>query len=196
MNNIKVNIKDVVTRTLNEERINHLKKSYSQLNESKGDDLFKKYFTISSNLINEGYSENEIKQYLNEFDNPLNNVGLNLKGAITSEIKEYAIKWLLDAFGFNQTFATSLSIVFADVNPLDLVRVFKDMSTCQQKMGNITGHISEAIIRYVGGSMTKTNNQNDWGGVGSKLIGNIFGEALTKSDFNKNMASLACQAIH
>ena len=123
-------------------------------------------------------------------------MGLDLKGAITSEIKEYAIKWILDAFGFNKTFATSASIVFADVNPIDFVRVFKDMSTCQQKMSNITGHISEAIVRYVAGSMTKTNNQDNWSGVGSKLIGNIFGEALTTSDFNKKMADLCCQAIH
>jgi hypothetical protein len=206
MSTIKVNIKDVVTRTLNEERRNHLKKSYSQLNESKGEDFFKKYFTVSSNLISEGYTEKEITQYLNEIDNPLNpnNWGMDkdaiakgMTDSIWSGAKEFVIKWICNALGVNQTFSTVLAQGFADLDPRDLIRPFKDMSTCTTSMPKVIDAISEVLVRHMGSSMTKTDSNNyEWSGVGSTMIGNMFGEAIRKSTFGETLGGMFCKQIH
>jgi hypothetical protein len=207
MSTIKVNIKDVVTRTLNEERRSHLKKSYSQLNESKGEDLFKKYFIISSNLISEGYTEKEITQYLNEIDNPLNpnNWGMDkekiaqgMTDSIWSGAKEFVIKWACNALGFNETFSTILAQSLSNkMTPVDLIRPFKDMSSCTASMPKVVDTISEVVIRQAGASITKTDSNNyEWSGVGSTLIGNMFGQAIEQSTFGETLGGMFCKQIH
>jgi hypothetical protein len=207
METIKVNIKNVVKKNLNEARINHIHESFKSLkNEKDGAKLFRNYIQISNQLLDEGYEYKEIKHYLNEFENPLNpsnwgldtkKVGQGIENSVWSEAKEFLIKWICNAFGFNPTFSTILAQTFADLDPRDMIRPFKDMSSCTSSAPKLVDAILEVVVRQIGGSVTGTNSNNyGWSGVGSGLIGNMFGEAIRESNIGETIAGKFCKAIH
>jgi hypothetical protein len=72
-----------IKETLLEERQRKLEESFIGLNEI-GDPnfLIERYFSITNNLINEGYSFEEIQKHLNESDNVLGLDNFDLKDAM------------------------------------------------------------------------------------------------------------------
>jgi len=108
------------------------------------------------NLMNEGYNFNEISKELREFDNPLpglgekigkyisgfsnksdGNVGSNRKSedfswekmgteALKTMAIEYAIKWTTSALGIGPQWSASLAKTFSQINPIDLISIFKN----------------------------------------------------------------------
>ena len=189
MEKIKLNISEIVSKNLKKTRKERLDEAFIPLNESKSKDEFlENFLIISSKLIDQGYT-------LEEIENPLNKLNLDWGGAIKqsiwSEIKEYAIKWILQSFGLNVKLAEQLSIALADMNPLDIIRIFKDPQSCQNHMPHIYDAISELILRNVGAKITNSDSN-----VGNKLIGNIFGEAIRQSNLGETVTNITCKIIH
>lgn len=197
MDNLKVKIK----QTLLEERKRKLEESFVELNDIRDDSyLVERYLTITSKLLEEGYSLEEIES--SDISNKLDSVNWKEvmgQGAL-SAAKEYVIRFVLkEVFGANPTFSTMASQFFADYSPLDLLKPFKDESNCNQYMPKLCGGLLEVLMRYIG-SNTLDIDRNDYGisfkGIGSTLGGNLFGELIKESNLTKTMSDKFCKMIH
>lgn len=209
MSNIKLNIRKVVSENLQRTRKEIFQESFSIVRgSSTKDEFLTRVLIASSNLISEGYEMSEIESFLNEQDasslvaagddalSQIKNAdwGKIARGTIMSSIKEYAIKWLLNNLGLKGEIVDSVAIVFADYNPLDLLKPFKDMSTCMrpEAMPQLCDSIMEAVGRYIGGQVS--------GGGGSTIvklgIGNLFGESISESNLGEIAATKFCNLIH
>lgn len=208
MSNIKLNIKKVVTENLQRTRKEIFQESFSIVRGSSSKDEFlTRVLIASSNLISEGYEMDEIESFLNEQDasslvaagddalSQIKNAdwGKLARGTIMSSIKEYAIKWLLNNLGMKGEIVDSMAIVFADYNPLDLLKPFKDMSSCTSADGmpKLCDAIMEGVGRYIGGQLA---------GGGSTVVklgvGNLFGESIKESNIGEIAGAKFCNLIH
>ena len=202
MKNIKIDIKKVVSENLQKTRKQRFDESFKNAHESKTHEEFLNNVLIaSSSLISEGYTIEEVDEYINEqsiaatADDALDKVknadwGKIARGSILSMVKEYAIKWLLTNVGLKKEFAETAAIVFADYNPLNLIKPFKDASNCQQYMPELCDAIMEAIGRQIGGQITGTSNTLTMG------VGNIFGESIKQSNLGEIASGKFCKMIH
>ena len=209
MNNIKVDIRKVVSENLQRTRKEIFQESFSIVRGSSSKDEFlTRVLIASSNLISEGYEMDEIESFLNEQDasslvaagdDALSQVknadwGKLARGTIMSSIKEYAIKWLLNNLGMKGEIVDSVAIVFADYNPLDLLKPFKDMQTCMQSdaMPALCDAIMEGLGRYIGNRAVSGRGDST-----IKLgIGNIFGESIKESNLGETAGAKFCSLIH
>lgn len=205
MNTIKINIKDVVRKNLISEsnKVNYLNESFKKIKDYKGDVLIEKYIETSVSLLNEGYEFEEIENYLNEIDNPLNALGDKVdwggmfKESLYSSAKEYAIKFFLNYLGVNQGISTTLAQFFADVTPIDLLRPFKNAEYCNTYLPKIMKGVLEVIVRYLGSEITGTDrNDYNWSGMASVGLGNMFGEAISESNISNTISVKLCKIIH
>jgi hypothetical protein len=201
MKEIKLNIKDVVKRNLNETRNKILEESFNQLVLSNTkENIVEKYINVSSQLIEIGYTNDEIQSYLNEaIELPFSDkvdYGKLIGGGIWSEVKEYAIRWILEALGMKGNLAQQLSIALADTNPLDLIRIFKNRQLCETHMTHIADSVVELLVRNLGGSLAgKTLNIRS-SNVGTAAVGNIVGEAIRNSNIGESIRDVMCKVIH
>lgn len=204
MNTIKLEIKNIVKSNLEEKRKEKFNSSFQKLREIKDRSLLGEQFMQTSlNLMREGYEIDDIENYLNEIDNPLDGLKDKVdwsgmfKDSLYSTAKEYIIKWLLDYIGFGPNTSTTLAQFFADYSPLDLLKPFKNEQYCNQYLPDMIDGILEVTVRYLGGKVTGTNRTNyEWGGAPSVAIGNLFGDAIKKSNISETISTQLCKVIH
>lgn len=197
-------LRNYIKETLLEERENRLHSSYKELNDIRDKEYFlERYFVITSNLLNEGYSIEEIESVISEIENPISgiDIGSNLMSAGGSQLKEYAINLLLTfVFGAkNQGLVTTISVVFADYDIRDILKPFKDEANCVSNMPKLIDSVLEALSRYVaGGSMGVDRNDYglNLGGVASGYAGNLFGEVIKDSNIGETISNKLCRFIH
>ena len=204
MNTIKLEIKNIVKSNLEEKRKEKFNSSFQKLREIKDRSLLGEQFMQTSlNLMREGYEIDDIENYLNEIDNPLDGLKDKVdwsgmfKDSLYSTAKEYIIKWLLDYIGMGPGISTTLAQFFADYSPLDLLKPFKNEQYCNQYLPDMIDGILEVTVRYLGGKVTGTNRTNyEWGGAPSVAIGNLFGDAIKKSNISETISTQLCKVIH
>lgn len=197
-------LRKYINETLLEERERKLHSSYDELNDIRDKEYFlERYFFITSNLLNEGYSIEEVESAIQGVENPLSNVdiGGNLLSAGGSQIKEYVINVLLTYVfgGKNQGIITTISVVFADYDVRDILLPFKDMSNCTTHMPKMIDSVLEALSRYIAGSTIGVDRNNyglDLGGIASGYAGNMFGEVIRDSNMGETIANKLCKFIH
>lgn len=195
-----------IKETLLEERQRKLKESFIGLNEIEDPNfLIERYFSITNNLINEGYSFEEIQKHLNEAGDVLSLDNFNLKDAMLggggSMLKEYLINILLTYVfgGTNQGLISTMSVVFADYNVLDLLKPFKDESNCVTYMPKLVDALLEALTRYLASSAMGTNRSNygvNLPGLATSAAGNLFGEVIKESNIGETVSNKFCKIIH
>ena len=197
-------LRKYIKETLVEERERKLYSSFDELNDIRDKEYFlERYFIITSNLLNEGYSFEEVESAMNEIENPLSNVdiGSNIMSAGGSQLKEYAINILLTFVfgGKNQGMISTISVVFADYDIRDILKPFKDEPNCMSHMPKMVDSILEALSRYVAGS-TVGVDRNDYGlnlsGLASGYAGNMFGEVIKDSNIGETISDKICKFIH
>lgn len=202
-----MNLKENIKQNLLEERRRKLSESFNDLRDIKDIDFFNEKLSIATlSLLNEGYSFNEIEKtfYLFEADNPWDFSKVNLKDvfkkSMLSGAKEYIINFILtNVFGANKNFAATVSVIFSDFNPLDLLKIFKDEQSCLPTMSSLSDSLLEAVARYVGGnaaSVDRTNYGLNLQGVSTTAAGNIFGEVIRQSNLGETISSKFCKLIH
>ncbi len=214
MNTIKLDIKNIVKSNLQEKRNERFYESFQKLNKLEDKSLLGEQFMQTSlNLMKEGYSIDDIENFLNEIENPLSGITDKIKGStekvdwsgmmkdsLYSSAKEYVIKWVLDYVGLSSRLpglSTTLSQFFADYSPLDLLKPFKNAQYCSQYLPDMIDGVLEVIVRYLGGKITGTNRTNyEWGGAPSVAIGNLFGDAIRKSNVSETISGQLCKMIH
>jgi hypothetical protein len=199
-------IKNIVSGVLLEERKKRLNGCYNELEDIRDNDyLIERYLLITTDLVNEGYDINEIdvpdavKKLV-----PDSISGSDIKGALTdaaaTSAKEYIIRFVLkEIFGAGTGFSTFASQLFADWNPLDLLKIFKNREECDKYFPNLTDRLITMLIRYIA-SNEVGGNSNDYSvsfkGIGSTYLGNLFGEVVKESDVSEKIANKFCEFIH
>lgn len=203
-------LKTKIKETLLEERKRKLEESFSHLNDISDKDFFvQSYVSTSFKLMNEGYNLDEIENYVNEnidYDKYLQDFkNLDFKevigGSMMSMVKEYIINFILtEIFGANRDFAASASVVFADYNPLDLLKIFKDEASCNSTVPSLSDALMEAVGRYIGGEVAGTNSRTNYGlnttGLATGIAGNVFGEVIKESSLGETISRKFCKLIH
>lgn len=199
-------LKKQIKETLLEERKRKLNESFNELNDIRDENfIVERYFQISSKLLNEGYSIEEIenlgvKEKLGGID-----WSSALKQGAMSAAKEYAINFILNTvFGASPKFSSIASRILADLNPLDIIRIFKDESSCNQSFPNISDALLEAVVRYIGAGELNVNSSSyklnplDGGikDMTTTYAGNLFGELIRESDISEKISSKFCKMIH
>jgi hypothetical protein len=199
-------LKKQIKETLLEERKRKLNESFIELDDIRDDRyLVEKYFLICSKLLNEGYTINEIESLgVKEKMGSIDWSSAMKEGAI-SAAKEYAINFILNSvFGASPKFSAIASRILADLNPLDIIRVFKDESTCNQSFPKISDALLEAIVRYLGAGEFNVDSSsykiNPFSGgikdMATTYTGNIFGELIRSSDISEKISTKFCKLIH
>lgn len=214
MNTIKLEIKNIVKSNLQEKRNERFYELFMELHELEDKSLLGEQFMQTSvNLINEGYTMDEIENFLNEIENPISNItdkvksdiknydfGKSFKESLYTSAKEYAFKWILDYLGVSKNLpnlSTSLAQFFASVEIKDLLKPFKNEAYCIQYLPNILNGILIVVVRYLGGSVVGTDRNNyEWGGAPSVMAGNMFGQIIKDSKMADSLAKPLCKIIH
>jgi hypothetical protein len=202
MNQVKL----VISNILLEERKKRVEEAFLELDDIRDEKhLIERYVIITSNLVNEGYEIDEI-----DVPDPVKKLlpgsvsSSDIKGALTdaaaTSAKEYIIRFILtQVFGANATFSTYASQLFADWNPLDLLKIFKNREECTKSFPNLSDRLLTMLVRYIG-SNEVGGNQNDYGinfkALGSTYLGNLFGEVIKESDVSEKISNKFCEFIH
>ena len=195
---LKLKIKEELLK----ERDRKLNEAFEEFKDiSQESFVVERYIKISAKLLDEGYTINELEA--TDVSKQLNSV--DWKGALSSGAvsgaKEYIIRFVLSTiFGKNHPdIITTASIILADVNPLHLLKPFKDEQSCIQYFPKISDGIVEAIVRYFGGKQINVD-RNDYGigfkGISTTLGGNIIGDIIKQSNLGETISNNFCKFIH
>lgn len=194
-------IKVIIKSNLLEERKRKLNESLSSLGGiTDKNTLLEKYLITTSNLMNDGYTLEEIES--SDVYNKLNSV--DWKGVVGDSIlttaKEYIIKYVMqEVLGANATFSRMFAQFMANVNPLDLLKPFKDEQSCIQYFPQISDGILIVMFRSIAaGEIGANSNSYDLNlkdGL-SAIAGNMMGKAIKESNISEKVADMFCKAIH
>jgi hypothetical protein len=125
------------------------------------------------------------------------------KGAISDGIltsaKEYIIKYVLqEVLGANPTFSRMFAQFMANVNPLDLLKPFKDQQSCIQSFPQISDGILIVMFRSIAGAEIGVDS-NSYSSVKDGLnviAGNMMGQVIKESNISEKVSDMFCKAIH
>jgi hypothetical protein len=194
-------IKVIIKANLLEERKRKLNESLTPLvGISDKTDLVEQYLMVASKLLGEGYTIQEIET--SDIYNKLDSV--DWKGTIGSSIattaKEYIIRFVVkEIFGGGEGFSTTVAQVLANINPLDLLKPFKDEQSCVQYFPQISDALIIALLRYVAAGQLGVD-RNEYGlgfkGLTSNIAGNLFGKAIKDSNISETISNSFCKAVH
>jgi hypothetical protein len=205
MEKITVNTKSIVSKLLEEKRRTNLNECFIPLRKIKDKNIYlEECFNMSIKLLNEGYTEQEVNEKLvSEFELPTS-LGLDkidykkmAQDTSSSFLKELAIDWILRFMGVSPGWSTTMSQALADLNPLDLIRIFKDKQSCAQHSKDIADTVLEVSFR-AGASKIFGNDRNNanWSGMPSSFLGNAVGEGIKQSNAGEKIGGVLCSLIH
>jgi hypothetical protein len=194
-------IRVIIKSNLLEERKRKLNESLSSLSGiTDKNTLLEKYLITTSNLMNDGYTIEEIEA--SDIYNKMNSVDWKgvLGDSILTTAKEYIIKFVMqEVLGANATFSRMFAQFMANVNPLDLLRPFKDEQSCIQSFPQIADGILIVMFRSIaGGEIGVDSNSYQLGlkdGL-SVMAGNMVGQAIKESNISEKVSDIFCKAIH
>ena len=201
MSNIKLDIKKIVSENLQKTRKQRLEESFNHIKDIKDvETLYSQILYTSSNLIDEGYEIEEVESVVNGLTKEgiidsalggmedLKNVDWagDVKKGLISAAKEYVINYFVSALGVNETWSRSLSIIFSNMSPIEILKPFKNEKYCTQYMPKLAGTIIEATVA---GYLGKDN-------AAKNITRNILTEALNESNINQVLSNKFCKMIH
>jgi hypothetical protein len=194
-------IKVIIKSNLLEERKRKLNESLSSLSGIKDKNtLLEKYLITTSNLMNDGYTIEEIEA--SDIYNKMNSI--DWKGVVGDSIlntaKEYIIKYVMqEVLGANATFSRMFAQFMANVNPLDLLKPFKDEQSCIQSFPQIADGILIVMFRSVAAGEIGADSNSYQIGLKdslSAIAGNMVGQAIKESNISEKVSDIFCKAIH
>lgn len=198
-------IKNIVSTVLQEQRKNYLVEVYSELDDIRDDDyLIERYVTITNKLVTEqGYDLDEI-EIPDSVKNVIPNVSGDIKTALSDTLitsaKEYIFRFIASKiFGAGPTTSTIVAQLFADWNPLDLLKIFKNESECINKFPALSDRLITMVVRNVVGGELGANSNDYKLGLGQMtgvFTGNLFGEVIKETNVSEVLADKFCKAIH
>jgi len=193
-------LKTKIKKTLLEERKKKLEEAFSEVEDIR-DDSFRveRIFSISSKLIEEGYTieEIDVRGQLEKLD------WKSVMGdAAINSAKEYIIRFILrEVFGAGAGFSTTAAQFFASYNPLHLLKPFKSMETCMSKEGmpRLIDGLLTVMLRYIAAGEIGSDRDDYSIGfrpITSTVAGNILGEVIKDSNIGETISDKVCKFIH
>jgi hypothetical protein len=199
-------IKTIVSSILQEQRKKRVTEVYTELDDIRdGNYLIERYLFITQSLVNEGYDIDEIEipdSVKNLVPDELRKTEVTsaLTDALATSAKEYIIRFILkEVFGANASFSTFASQLFADWNPLDLLKIFKNKEECDSAFPKLSDRLITMLIRYVASKEVGGDSNNyslGFKGIGSTYLGNLFGEVIEDSNVSEAISNKFCSMIH
>jgi hypothetical protein len=194
-------IKVIIKSNLLEERKRKLNESLSSLSGIKDKDtLLEKYLITTSNLLGNGYTIEEIEtsDIVKQFNNT--DWKKTLGDSLATTAKEYVIRFVVkEIFGGGEGFSTTVAQVLANINPLDLLKPFKDEQSCINHFPQISDALIISLLRYVAAGQLGVD-RNEYGlgfkGLTSNITGNLFGKVIKDSNISETISNSFCKAIH
>lgn len=201
MDNIKLDIKKIVSENLQKTRKQRLEESFNHIKDIKDvETLYSQILYTSSNLIEEGYEFEEVETVVNSLteqgiiDSALGGMedlknkdwASDVKSGLWSAAKEYVINYFVSALGVNEFWSKELSVIFANMSPIEILKPFKNTQYCTQYMPKLSGTIIEATAAAVMGKDNGVKN----------VSRNILLDAFSKSNLNQTLANELCKIIH
>jgi hypothetical protein len=194
-------IKVIIKSNLLEERKRKLNESLSSLNGIKDKNtLLEKYLITTSNLLGDGYTIEEIEtsDIVKQFNST--DWKKTIGDSLATTAKEYVIRFVVkEIFGGGDGFSTTVAQVLANINPLDLLKPFKDEQSCINHFPQISDALIIALLRYVAAGQLGVD-RNEYGlgfkGLTSNITGNLFGKVIKESNISETISSTFCKAIH
>ena len=194
-------IKVIIKSNLLEERKRKLNESLSSLSGiTDKNTLLEKYLITTSNLMNDGYTIEEIEA--SDIYNKMNSI--DWKGVVGDSIlntaKEYIIKYVMqEVLGANATFSRMFAQFMANVNPLDLLKPFKDEQSCVQSFPQIADGILIVMFRSIAAGEIGADSNSYQIGLKdslSAIAGNMVGQAIKESNISEKVSDIFCKTIH
>ena len=190
-------------------RRNRLYESLSELKDIEDNDfLIVQYLTKTGKLLDEGYSIEEVQQVSeNIFTDKLTQGAGAVAGDVWSNtnildalfggglgmIKEQIIRWVLTQLGVGKGAANAMAAALEQMDPRDLLRVFKTPELCTQKMPAISDAVMAGIRGYLQfGEKSVGLNVADQG---KSALGNIVDELIQQSNLGETIGNKLCGAI-
>jgi hypothetical protein len=199
-------VKNIVSSVLLEQRKKRLDEAYIELDDIRdGNYLIGRYLNITQELVNEGYDIDEIEipdSVKNLVPDQLktDDVKTALTDALAVSAKEYIIRFVLkEVFGAGAGFSTFAAQLFADWNPLDLLKIFKNKEECDAAFPNLSDRLITMLVRYIAANEIGSDRNNygiNFQGMGTTYLGNLFGEAIKESNVSERIANKFCEFIH
>jgi hypothetical protein len=203
---------DTLNKKLKEEllkiRKNRIQESLNELNDIDDVDfLFTQYLSKTGKLLDEGYTVEEIELVSEQFLDKLQqgagavagdiwkntNVWDSLVSGGLGTIKEQVIRWLLTQLGVGQGAANAMAAALEQMDPRDLLRVFKTPELCREKMPEISDAIMAGIRGYMQfGEKAVGLNVADQAKSG---LGNIIDELIKQSNIGEMAGNKLCGVI-
>ena len=194
-------IKVIIKSNLLEERKRKLNESLSSLSGiTDKNTLLEKYLITTSNLMNDGYTIEEIEA--SDIYNKMNSI--DWKGVVGDSIlntaKEYIIKYVMqEVLGANATFSRMFAQFMANVNPLDLLKPVKDEQSCIQSFPQIADGILIVMFRSIAAGEIGADSNSYQIGLKdslSAIAGNMVGQAIKESNISEKVSDIFCKTIH
>lgn len=194
-------IKVIIKTNLLEERKRKLDESLSSLGGiTDKDTLVEKYLITTSNLLNNGYTIEEIEA--SDIYNKLNSTDWKstIGDSLATTAKEYIIRFVVkEIFGGGEGFSTTVAQVLANINPMNLLKPFKDEQSCIEHFPQISDALIIALLRYIAAGQLGVD-RNEYGlgfkGLTSNIAGNLFGKVIKDSNISETISNSFCKAIH
>jgi hypothetical protein len=198
-------LRSQIKETILVERTRKLNESFDVLSDIRDDDyIIETYLKVCSGLLQEGYTIDEIESV--DLKDKIGGLDMSsmMKSGMLSAGKEYAIRFLLTTiFGDNKKVNTIASRILADLNPLDVLRIFKNNQSCNQHFPKLSDALLEVIVREIGSDIFNVNSDSyslnpfkgGFGDILTNYAGNISGEMVRKTDISEKIASKFCKLI-
>ena len=162
------------------------------------------------NLIDEGYTERDIKEVIEEQFGWLSSLlGLGGPTKVTSgdvatkdtaiktgekgamsQFRGYLIKKVLGWMGFKGPLADAVATAFADMNIMELISVFRTNEGCMQNGKTVVLAISEGMVRFI---LEETIESDS---MASNFITNTLFEYIRGTDFSNQATVFFCNVVH
>lgn len=197
-------IKKIVSTVLSEERKKRFDEAYVELEDIRDDNyLLERYIVITNDLVNEGFDLNEL-EVPDSIKKLVPDVSGDIKTALTDTLivsaKEYIFRFIASKiFGAGPKTSTIVAQLFADWNPLDLLKIFKNEQECIKAFPALSDRLLTMVIRNVVGGELGANPDDYKLGVsqiGGVFTGNLLGQAIKETNVSEVLSDKFCKAVH
>lgn len=144
-------------------------------------------------LIDEGYSENEMRSLINEQFGWIKDIfsgGGNLLKGGWSQFKEFLISRFLQLLGFKGSLANAIATALNEMTLVDIINLFRSRQGCLKHGPTVVDAISEALVRYILEELTEQDS------IAFNFIRNTVFEYVRSSQFGETLSKTLCDVAY
>jgi hypothetical protein len=159
-------------------------------------------------LVDNGYTKNDIEDLINEEENLLkklfgwgktaspedkkvhSKVVNTVSDGGLSWFKEYAIATFLGFLGFKGPLANSIATAFSEMSVMDIISVFRSKAGCLAHSSTVSRAVAEALTRYI----IETSMEED--STAANFFRNMIFSSFKQAGWDKAVGNFLCNAAY